>query len=69
VILAGYVGEQGCINAELKNAFNLDADTVEVHQLRDTIKKHMHNEITRDYASLLPPDQLDDTLKTCIQVI
>ena len=68
-VLAGYVGDQGCINSELKNAFNLDADTVEVHQLRDTIKKHMHDEITQNYAGLLPPDQLADTLKTCIQVI
>ena len=69
VILAGYVGEQGCINAELKNAFNLDADAVEVHQLRDTIKKHMYDDITRDYTGLLPPDQLADTLNICIQVI
>ena len=69
VILAGYVGDQGCINPELKNAFNLDADTVEVHQLRDTIKKNMIDEITQNYAGLLPHDQLDDVLKTCINVI
>ena len=68
-IVAQYLGPNGTVNAELKDAFNADADVVEVHQLRETIKNRIQDTVRTQYAGQLPDVQLNDAIQTCIGVI
>jgi hypothetical protein len=63
-IINDYVGSDGTVSEQLKNAYINDENTEQVNELKSTIKKQMDN-IIGDYKDLLPDEQLRLIIDEC----
>jgi hypothetical protein len=63
-IINDYVGDDGSVSQQLKNAYINDENTEQVNELKITIKKQM-DDIIADYKDLLPDEQLKLIIEEC----